>query len=81
MFGLARFLAAEGVECLVAAPSKLQRPFGEPVHSDSVSTYYLIYVFEDWSVEFRLVGRRDCKPVLEQPFVRNGGNTYLSTSE
>ncbi len=30
-FGLARFLAVEGVECLVAAPSKLQRPSGDRV--------------------------------------------------
>jgi len=25
-FGLARFLAGEGIECQVGAPSKLQRP-------------------------------------------------------
>jgi transposase len=33
-FGLARFLAAEGIECLVAAPSKLQRPSGDRVKTD-----------------------------------------------
>src|SRR5881398_1685493 len=27
-FGLARFLTGQGIECLVAAPSKLQRPAG-----------------------------------------------------
>ncbi len=33
-FGLARFLAAEGIGCLVAAPSKLQRPVGDRVKTD-----------------------------------------------
>ncbi|MGH3570551.1 MAG: hypothetical protein ACRDUW_01780 [Pseudonocardiaceae bacterium] len=30
-FGLARFLAGRGIECRVAAPSKLQRPPGDRV--------------------------------------------------
>ena len=34
-YGLARFLAAAGIECLVAAPSKLQRPPGERVKTDT----------------------------------------------
>ena len=33
-FGLARFLTAEGIDCLVAAPSKLQRPPGDRVKTD-----------------------------------------------
>jgi transposase len=33
-FGLARFLDAAGVACLVAAPSKLQRPVGDRVKTD-----------------------------------------------
>lgn len=33
-FGLARRLAAEGIECLVAAPSKLLRPAGDRVKTD-----------------------------------------------
>src|ERR1700754_3312356 len=33
-FGLARFLTAEGLDCLVAAPSKLQRPAGDRVKTD-----------------------------------------------
>jgi transposase len=33
-FGLARFLTAEGVDCQVAAPSKLQRPSGDRVKTD-----------------------------------------------
>jgi transposase len=33
-FGLARFLAGQGVECRVAAPSKLQRPCGDRVKTD-----------------------------------------------
>lgn len=33
-FGLARLLTGEGIECLVAAPSKLQRPPGDRVKTD-----------------------------------------------
>src|ERR1044072_127568 len=33
-FGLARFLIKDGIACLVAAPSKLQRPPGEWVKTD-----------------------------------------------
>ena len=33
-FGLARFLTGRGVDCLVAAPSKLQRPCGDRVKTD-----------------------------------------------
>jgi transposase len=34
-FGLARFLRSHGMVCLVAAPSKLQRPWGDRVKTDS----------------------------------------------
>ncbi len=34
-FGLARFLTGRGVRCLVAAPSKLQRPAGDRVKTDA----------------------------------------------
>jgi transposase len=33
-FGLARFLASEGIEWLVAAPSKLPRPSGDRIKTD-----------------------------------------------
>jgi transposase len=33
-FGLARFLTAQGIDCVVAAPSMLQRPAGERVKTD-----------------------------------------------
>ena len=33
-FGLARFLTAAGIDCQVAAPSKLQRPVGDRVKTD-----------------------------------------------
>jgi transposase len=33
-FGLARFLAADGIACMVAAPSRLQRPSGDRVKTD-----------------------------------------------
>ncbi len=40
-FGLARFLAAAGVLCLVAAPSKLQRPTGDRVKTDARDAAHL----------------------------------------
>jgi len=40
-FGLARFLAAAGVLCLVAAPSKLQRPSGDRVKTDARDAAHL----------------------------------------
>lgn len=40
-FGLARFLTAEGIECLVAAPSKLQRPPGDRIKNDTRDAQHL----------------------------------------
>jgi transposase len=40
-FGLARFLTAAGIECLVAAPSKLQRPTGDRVKTDARDALHL----------------------------------------
>ena len=40
-FGLARFLAAAGVLCQVAAPSKLQRPSGDRVKTDARDAAHL----------------------------------------
>jgi len=40
-FGLARFLTAAGVRCLVAAPSKLQRPTGDRVKTDARDALHL----------------------------------------
>jgi transposase len=40
-FGLARFLASEGIECLVAAPSKLRRPSGDRVKTDKRDARHL----------------------------------------
>lgn len=34
-FGLARYLLESGIECLVAAPSKLARPSGDRVKTDA----------------------------------------------
>ena len=40
-FGLARFLTSAGVECVVAAPSKLQRPAGDRVKTDKSDALHL----------------------------------------
>lgn len=40
-FGLARALTAAGVRCMVAAPSKLQRPVGDRVKTDARDAVHL----------------------------------------
>ena len=40
-FGLARFLVAAGIDCVVAAPSKLQRPAGDRVKTDKNDALHL----------------------------------------
>ena len=40
-YGLARFINAQGVECLGAAPSKLQRPSGDRVKTDARDALHL----------------------------------------
>jgi transposase len=40
-FGLARQLSATGVRCVVAAPSKLQRPAGDRVKTDARDALHL----------------------------------------
>jgi transposase len=40
-YGLARFLRGHGVDCLVAAPSKLQRPAGDRVKTDARDALHL----------------------------------------
>lgn len=40
-FGLARFLTAAGVRCVVGAPSKLQRPVGDRVKTDARDALHL----------------------------------------
>lgn len=40
-FGLARFLRSRGTRCLVAAPSKLQRPSGDRVKTDAKDARHL----------------------------------------
>jgi transposase len=40
-FGLARFLGSAGVDCVVAAPSKLQRPSGDRIKTDARDARHL----------------------------------------
>ena len=40
-FGLARFLTAAGMPCVVAAPSKLQRPCGDRIKTDARDAAHL----------------------------------------
>lgn len=40
-YGLARFLLAAGIRCLVAAPSKLQRPPGDRIKNDQRDAFQL----------------------------------------
>src|SRR5271154_4741150 len=40
-FGLARAITAAGMQCLVAAPSKLQRPAGDRIKTDARDAAHL----------------------------------------
>lgn len=40
-FGLARFLLAAGVDCVVAAPSRIQRPPGDRIKTDARDARHL----------------------------------------
>ena len=47
-FGLARFLAARGIRCVVAAPSKLHRPAGDRVKTDARDALLLARLLCGW---------------------------------
>jgi len=64
-FGLARQLTAAGVRCVVAAPSKLQRPTGDRVKTDSRDALHLARLLRmDQIVEVRV-------PSVEQEAARD----------
>jgi len=48
-FGLHRFLTAAGTRCLVAAPSKLQKPSGDRVKTDLLFRYAYALDERDWA--------------------------------
>ena len=56
-FGLARQLTAAGIRCVVAAPSKLQRPPGDRVKTDARDALHLARLLRmDQIVEVRVPG-------------------------
>ena len=56
-FGLARQLSAAGVRCVVAAPSKLQRPAGDRVKTDARDALHLARLLRmDQIAEVRVPG-------------------------
>jgi transposase len=64
-FGLARRLTAAGIRCVVAAPSKLQRPPGDRVKTDSRDAQHLAKLLRmDQIVEVRV-------PSVEQEAARD----------
>ena len=64
-FGLARQLTAAGIRCVVAAPSKLQRPPGDRVKTDSRDAQHLAKLLRmDQIVEVRV-------PSVEQEAARD----------
>ncbi len=64
-FGLARELAAAGVRCVVAAPSKLQRPLADRIKTDARDALHLARLLRmDQIVEVRV-------PSIEQEAARD----------
>jgi len=61
-FGLAIFLAAEGIGCLVAAPSKLQRPAGDRVKTDVRDARHLARLLHLGEIVAVTVPSADRKP-------------------
>ncbi|UKA55189.1 IS110 family transposase [Arthrobacter sp. FW305-BF8] len=64
-FDLARFLLAAGVECVVAAPSKLQRPSGDRVKTDTNDALHLARLLRLGEVTAVLI------PTVEQEAARD----------
>lgn len=62
-FGLFRALKAAGIRCEVAAPSKLQRPAGDRVRTDSRDevTSVLVPTVEQEAVRDLVRAREDCR--------------------
>jgi len=58
-FGLARTLAADGIRCVVAAPSKLQRPSGDRVETDARDALHLARLLRPDEMSAVVVPRRD----------------------
>jgi transposase len=66
-FGLARQLTVAGVRCVVAAPSKLQRPAGDRIKTDARDVLLLARLLRmDEIVEVRV-------PSIEQEAARDLG--------
>jgi transposase len=58
-FGLARTLAADGIRCVVAAPSKLQRPSGDRVKTDARDALHLARLLRLDEISAVVVPSRD----------------------
>ena len=70
-FGLARFLTGQGIDCQVAAPSRLQRPSGDRVKTDMRDARHLarlLHLTRSSRSPFRVSSRRLpgtwCGPVM-----------------
>ena len=70
-FGLARFLRGRGLGCLMAAPSKLQRPWGDRVKTDARDAELLARLTSAGGVETRRVA-------LVQPLIDDGHQVAIT---
>jgi len=61
-FGLFRLLTGSGIECVVAAPSKLQRPSGDRVKTDLLTgTRSIWHACSSWARSRSCMSRRSPK--------------------
>jgi transposase len=64
-FGLARAIAEAGMECLVAAPSKLQRPAGDRIKTDARDAAHLARLLRLGEITAVRVPERDIEAVRD----------------
>jgi transposase len=74
-FGVARELTAAGVRCVVAAPSKLQRPAGDRIKTDARDALHLARLLRmdkivAWIVDQRHTGIGAGRPAAESTIAR-----------
>ncbi|WP_420838087.1 IS110 family transposase, partial [Antrihabitans stalactiti] len=79
-YGLARFLDSEGISCLVAAPSKLQRPPGDRVKTDTRDARHLAKLLHLGQIVAVMIPSPECGRTGQTPDGRTVSSGLTDTS-
>jgi transposase len=79
-FGLARAITEAGMECLVAAPSKLQRPAGDRVKTDARDAAHLARLLRLGEITEVRVPEREIEAVRDLVRARRGTRLFSPTA-